>query len=604
MNPLLERQIRKYLQGRSFDHPGWQAFLMNISAAYDEVEKDRKGMRPAREETDAETLRQADENRLRQFSNYLEQTLDLQQSVTFRIKKVGGHYVYALCRGKLLASLGITSGQMEGRAIEDAPWGGSFLPYFERAWTGEAFSFESEITQGQTVYFTSLQPLRTAEGVTEVIGLTVDTTGTKRAEKELRGNENYLQVVLDNIQTGVLVVDEQTHEIYDINIAALKMLGRTRYEVVGHVCHNFVCPTELGSCPATNLHQREDNVERALLRQDGSTIAILRTTVPIVLRDRRYLLESFVDISERKRMEAASQRANEALNQRSAKLEQNHVLMLSMLDDLEKSRAALQQANERTKQLATAAEAANQAKSEFLAAMSHELRTPLNAIIGFSEILRDGTFGALNPKQTRYADNVLTAGRHLLSLINDILDLSKVEAGKMKLTLSQVNLREVLNNSLTMVRETALKHNLTLQLETTDDLVLQADERKIKQVLFNLLSNATKFTPDGGRITITVERGTEELRVSVADTGVGIKPEDQGCIFNEFEQVDSSYARKHQGTGLGLALCRKLLALHGGRIWVESAGEGQGSTFRFTVPLKLPTETINSKANGLHKSSS
>jgi len=181
MNPLLERQIRKHLQGRSFDHPGWQAFLTDISAAYDEVEKDRKGLRPAREETDAEPIRQAEENRLRQLSNYLEQTLDLQQSITFRIKKVGGHFVYALCRGKLLASLGITSGQMEGRAIEDAPWGESFRPYFERAWIGEAFSFESEITQGQTICLTSLQPLRTAAGVTEIVGLTVDITGTKHA---------------------------------------------------------------------------------------------------------------------------------------------------------------------------------------------------------------------------------------------------------------------------------------------------------------------------------------------------------------------------------------------------------------------------------------
>ncbi len=602
MNPLLESQLRKHLQGRSFDHPGWQTLLGEISGFYDEVEKDRQGLRPARAE--AAPSRHEDENRLRQLSQDLEQTLELQQSVVFRIKKVGGRYVYALCRGKLLASLGITSAHMEGRAVEAAPWGGNFLPYFERAWIGEAFSFESESTQGQTVCLTSLQPVRTAEGVTEVVGLTVDITGTKRVEKKLSENENYLQVVLDNIQTGVLVVDEETHEIYDINIAALKMLGRTRPEVVGHVCHHFVCPAGAGSCPVTDLQQREDNVERALVLQDGSTSVILRTVVPIVLRDRRYLLESFIDISERKRLEAASQRTNEALNQRSAKLEQNHVLMLSMLDDLEKSRAALQQANERTKQLAAAAEAANRAKSEFLAAMSHELRTPLNAIIGFSEILRDGTFGELNAKQTRYTDNVLTAGRHLLSLINDILDLSKVEAGKMHLSLSPVNLREVLNHSLTMVRETALAHNLTLHVEAADDLVLQADERKIKQILFNLLSNATKFTPDGGRITITAERGAEDIRVSVADTGIGLKPEDQGHIFNEFEQVDSTYARKHQGTGLGLALCRKLLALHGGRIWVESAGEGQGSTFRFTVPLNVPAAASAPQASGPDKGGS
>lgn len=596
MNALLESQIRKYLQGQRTDQPGWQELLTAISGIYDELEKEHIGHQPPREAQATERLRQADESQRRQVSSYLEETLDLQQSITFRIKKVGGRYIYALCRGKLLTNLGLTSGQMEGRAVEDTPWGGSFRPYFERAWTGEAFAFESKLAQDQAMCLTSLQPLATPAGVTEIFGLTVDITSTKRAEQKLQENENYLKVVLDNIQTGVLVVDEQTHEIYDINMAALNMLGRTRHEVVGHVCHNFICPAGQGNCPATDLQQRADSVERALLRKDGSTTAVLRTVVPIILRDRRYLLESFVDISERKQMEVVTQRANEALKQRSDQLEQNHVLMLSMLDDLEKSRAALQQASERTRQLAAAAEAANHAKSEFLAAMSHELRTPLNAIIGFSEILRDGTFGALNAKQSRYADNVLTAGRHLLSLINDILDLSKVEAGKMKLTPAQVNLRELLNHALTMVREAASKHNLTLRMELADDITLHCDERKIKQVLFNLLANATKFTPDGGRITISAEKGAEEIRVSVADTGIGIKPEDQEYIFKEFAQVDSTYGRKHQGTGLGLALCQKLLSLHGGRIWVESAGEGQGSTFRFTLPLKLPMTSMDTAA--------
>jgi PAS domain S-box-containing protein len=232
-----------------------------------------------------------------------------------------------------------------------------------------------------------------------------------------------------------------------------------------------------------------------------------------------------------------------------------------------------------------AVEAASRAKSEFLANMSHELRTPLNSIIGFSEVLHDQTFGPLNPKQTRHVDNVLKAGQHLLSLINDILDLSKVEAGKMTLETRSFAVRPMLDNALILVKERALKRGLTISLEAPDDLTVSADERMFKQVLFNLLSNAVKFTEPGGRIAVTAERAGEDLRVSVADTGIGIKPEDQARLFTEFEQLDSGYDRMHQGTGLGLALTRKFVELHGGRIWVESEGEGKGSTFRFTLPL-------------------
>lgn len=232
-----------------------------------------------------------------------------------------------------------------------------------------------------------------------------------------------------------------------------------------------------------------------------------------------------------------------------------------------------------------AVEAASRAKSEFLANMSHELRTPLNSIIGFSEVLQDQTFGPLNLKQKRYVTNVLTAGQHLLSLINDILDLSKVEAGKMILEAGSFPVRPMLDNVLVLVKERAYKRGLTISLEAPDNLTISADERMLKQILFNLLSNAVKFTEPDGRIAITAERAADDLRVSVADTGIGIKPEDLERLFKEFVQLDSGYDRMHQGTGLGLALTRKLVELHGGHIWVESEGQGKGSTFRFTIPL-------------------
>lgn len=235
-----------------------------------------------------------------------------------------------------------------------------------------------------------------------------------------------------------------------------------------------------------------------------------------------------------------------------------------------------------------AAEAATQAKSDFLASMSHELRTPLNAIIGFSEILSDQIFGELNEKQSKYIKNVLDSGRHLLSLINDILDLSKVEAGKMELEPTIVAIKNLLEDSLVIVKERVFKRAISLDLRIADELsdfTFQADERRLKQVMFNLLSNAVKFTPDGGTITVECRRKNEELIVSVTDTGIGIKHEDLESVFREFEQLDSSYARKQQGTGLGLALTRKLVELHDGRIWAESEGEGNGSSFTFMIPI-------------------
>jgi GAF domain-containing protein/anti-sigma regulatory factor (Ser/Thr protein kinase) len=230
-------------------------------------------------------------------------------------------------------------------------------------------------------------------------------------------------------------------------------------------------------------------------------------------------------------------------------------------------------------------EAANRHKSEFLANMSHELRTPLNAIIGFSEVLGERLFGELNEKQAEYADDILSSGRHLLSLINEILDLSKVEAGRMELELAAFDLPLAIDNARTFVRERATKHGINLDVAVDERLgEFVGDERKIKQILLNLLSNAVKFTPEGGRIGIKARQVDGVVEISVSDTGVGIAPEDQPKIFEEFRQVGSDYTHKVEGTGLGLTLAKKFVELHGGKIWVESE-VGKGSKFTFTLPI-------------------
>jgi GAF domain-containing protein len=229
-------------------------------------------------------------------------------------------------------------------------------------------------------------------------------------------------------------------------------------------------------------------------------------------------------------------------------------------------------------------EAASRHKSEFLANMSHELRTPLNAVIGFSEVLLQRMFGELNDKQDEYLKDIYASGQHLLSLINDILDLSKIEAGRMELAPAPFHLPSALENAVTLVKERAGRHGIALQLDVDPALgEVAGDERKIKQVLLNLLSNAVKFTPDGGRISLKAGRADGAVEISVADTGIGIAPDDQAAIFEEFRQVGSD-ERRREGTGLGLTLAKKFVELHGGRIWVESE-LGRGSTFKFTLPV-------------------
>jgi signal transduction histidine kinase/DNA-binding response OmpR family regulator len=302
-------------------------------------------------------------------------------------------------------------------------------------------------------------------------------------------------------------------------------------------------------------------------RKDGSFIDVGISTAPLYDAAGRSvgLVAVYADITERKRAEE-QQRAREA------------------------------------------AEAASRAKSQFLANMSHELRTPLNAIIGFSELMQEPAMGELNERQSRYVLNVLNSGRHLLQIVNDILDLAKIEAGRLVLDKVSFEVGPAIAEAHRLLEPLAAAKRLDFTLAVGKELpLLVADRAKLKQILYNLVSNAIKFTPEGGRVRTSVTRSTDGapgVTIAVTDTGIGIKPEDQHRIFLEFEQVDGSYARHQQGTGLGLALTLRLVEAHDGRIWLESAPDW-GTTFFVSLPsaspdgvATVPGETTPNGADG------
>jgi PAS domain S-box-containing protein len=357
-------------------------------------------------------------------------------------------------------------------------------------------------------------------------------------------------VFIHDARGKILRVNTRAHELFGLRIAApdLKASAEEFYWIEPE-------QPDMHRVWETTLATRQSRLSEGKGRRlsDAHIFDAEIYLSPVRLQELDCILATVRDITERKRQEQELKRA------------------LAIASRLQKE-----------------AEAASQAKSEFLANMSHELRTPLNAVIGFSEILEDQWAGKLNEKQLEFVKHIFSSGHHLLQLINDILDLTKVEAGKMELRVTRVNVGELLDHCLTMIREKAIKHRLVLESRVDEDLVgveIRADDVKLKQVLVNLLSNATKFTPDGGAISLEARREGNELVVSVSDTGIGIGPEDCQRVFEAFEQVDSSYSRQQEGTGLGLALTRRLLELHGGRILLESEGLHQGSCFTFAIPF-------------------
>ncbi|MEJ5311892.1 MAG: GAF domain-containing protein [Anaerolineae bacterium] len=363
----------------------------------------------------------------------------------------------------------------------------------------------------------------------------------KAAEEAIRESEERLRLILDSVLAGVVVIDPLSHTITDINQAAATLIGAPREEIIGAICHRYICPAEVGACPITDLGKAVDNSERVLLTSDGRNVPILKTVVTMVINGRPYLLESFVDITERKQAEEEIRKTAEQLRE---------------MDRL---------------------------KSEFLANMSHELRTPLNSIIGYIQLLLMDLEGEIPEESYEDMKSVETNSKHLLNLINDVLDLARIEAGRMELHMDTIEVPMLLDTVQSNNAGLFIDSPLTFTVEAEPDLPpIQADPLRITQVLNNLISNAYKFTEAGG-VTVHAYQENGEVCIAVEDTGIGIAEKDLATVFERFRQVDGSFTRRAEGTGLGLSITQRLVEMHGGRITVRSK-LGEGSTFTVYLP--------------------
>ena len=453
----------------------------------------------------------------------------------------------------------------------------------------------------------------TLDGEEHSLNVVRNITERKLAEEALRVSERKYRLLFDVVPIGIVLVDTEGN-IIEVNRSILETFGSPDAEATKSF-NIFTSPllVEAGISDLFKTCMMEDRQIGAELfypSQSRQTMCLRIILAPksneqgcvegclAVMEDimPRKMAEKELTVARDELEARVKERTNNLLNA-NKKLELEIAERERAEQELQQSHLKLELALTVASQLRIQEEAASAAKSEFLANMSHELRTPLTAVIGFCDLLGDPLFGKLNEKQWEYLTEISSAGRHLLILINDILDLAKVESGKMDIKMSPVDLRGLLGHCMIMIRETAMKRGLTVDLKVSEQLDgnIQADDVRLKQIVMNLLSNAAKFTPSGGTILLEAERQGEEILVSVSDTGVGLKPDDKERIFQPFEQLDSSFSRQEQGTGLGLGLVRRLVELHGGRVWAESEGEGRGSTFKFVFPFVQTQEDTDAQ---------
>jgi len=403
-----------------------------------------------------------------------------------------------------------------------------------------------------------------------------DITERKRMEEALRESERSLAQLYDEAPVGYHELDREGR-ITRVNRTELDVLGYTAEEMLGQHVWGFIVEDETASqafaSKIAGTMPLGQAFERTYRRKDGSTISTLIEDRYVKDQSGQVigLRSTIQDITERKRMERELQERNEQLDAQNEELQSQAEELMTQQQELIKKTAEV--------------ERANQLKSEFLASMSHELRTPLNVIIGFSQLMRDEVSGKVNDEQRQCLDDILAGGQHLLNLINDILDLSKVEAGKMEFKLESLNLADVINDAAQTIKLMLDDKGHKLRVSVEEGLPqVRADRGRLKQVFLNLLSNATKFTLPGGKLGIEVSRQGNWCQISVVDNSIGIKEEDREKIFEVFTQAEALPDGNKRGTGLGLALTRQFVEVMGGRIWVESE-YGKGSRFTFTLPM-------------------
>ncbi len=456
---------------------------------------------------------------------------------------------------------------------------------------GHAGDFDGEVIRknGGIVPVAISASLLTIGGQFLILGLFRDITERKQAEEVLRQSEENLKTYLESAPDGVYLNDLKGTFLYG-NKKAEKLTGYKREELVGKsfLKLNLLPKKHLakaGKLLVLNVMGRPTGPDEfELIRKDGSHIWVEITTTPIEQEGKVVVIGFVRDVTERKWAEQEIQAKNEQLNAQNEELQSQSEELITQQQEL----------MEKTREL----EAVSRAKSEFLSSMSHELRTPLNSVIGFSELMLDGIPGEINDEQKQCLSDIWNSGQHLLNLINAVLDLSKVEAGKMKLKLENLSLADTIEDIARTVKPMLdeNRHKLAVSMEEGLPQV-RADKSRLRQIFLNLLSNAIKFTPPGGKLAIDTSREGDWCQVSVIDSGIGIKKDDQEHIFEAFTQAEALPDRQKEGTGLGLALTKQFVEAIGGRIWLESQ-YGKGSKFTFTLPLAREGEPYLEKEAG------